>query len=255
MEITVNIAFVSVVLLVAARVAAVFYLTPLFSTGQIPVQVRLMFVLALSVVLVASMASLPVSVPNTLGSLTGAMARELLIGALFAFGIFAAFAAFQLGGRILDMQMGFGVASLIDPVTRTPSPMIGTILNLIAVMVFFAIDGHHMIIRGITFSLQQIPPGSPLIELNVGAIVSQFGAMFSFAIAIVAPPLFGILLLDAGLGVVARTMPQVNIFIVSLPLKILVGLILLAISISYMPPLMKNIFVSIFHYWEVVIGR
>jgi flagellar biosynthetic protein FliR len=150
--------------------------------------------------------------------------------------------------------MGFGVATLIDPATRSQAPLMGTFLNLLAVMLFFAVDGHHMLIRGLVFSLAHIPPGASLTDINPAVVISQFGAMFVYGLIIVAPTLFSILLLDVGLAVMARTMPQVNIFIVSIPLKIFVGLFVTAASLHYMGPKIATIFESIFIYWQRLMG-
>jgi flagellar biosynthetic protein FliR len=164
------------------------------------------------------------------------------------------FAAFLLGGRIVDFQMGFGVAGLIDPATRTQAPLIGTILNLIAIMVFYTLDGHHYLLRGLAFSVEKIPPGAWLGDFDLAVVIAHFGAMFSFAIAIVAPVIFSILLLDVGLAVMARTMPQMNVFIVSLPLKIFTGLSVTALSMHTFTPLMEKIFEAMFVFWQNILG-
>jgi flagellar biosynthetic protein FliR len=254
MNISFEIAWVIAVLLVSIRFGMVFVLTPLFTAAQVPVQFRVLFTLAMSALIVAGVGVTAAKVPiSTLGLIQAALS-EAVIGGVMAFGVLAAFAAFLLGGRIIDIQMGFGVASLIDPATRSQVSLLGTFLNLTAVVAFFAVDGHHMIIRGLVFSLQHIPPGTSLGEINMGAIVAHFGAMFIFGVMIVAPALFSILLLDVGLAVVARTMPQLNIFIISLPLKIFVGLAITAISLPYTGSVMSKIFESIFSYWETLIG-
>jgi flagellar biosynthetic protein FliR len=154
----------------------------------------------------------------------------------------------------MDLQMGFGVASLIDPATRTQSPLLGTLLNLVALAVFFAVDGHHLVIRGLAYSLVQLPPGSSLAALEPAAVVAQFGAMFVFAVALAAPVIFVLLLVDVALAVMARTMPQMNVFIVSLPLKIMVGLLVLVMSMQYMGPVMERVFEGMFDYWQRVLG-
>ena len=254
MDITVEIAWIVAVLLISIRLMGVFVLTPVMATLQIPNRYRLVLVLALSALMVSAIGTKLVAVPTSVGELASAALAELVIGGVLAFGLFAAFGAFLLGGRIIDMQMGFGVANLIDPATRAQASLMGTFLNLLAVMVFFAIDGHHMIIRGVAYSLEQLPPGSGLLQLQPAALLLQFGAMFTYAVMIVAPALFAILLLDVGLGVMARTMPQVNIFIVSLPLKIFLGLTMTAISVNYLGPVMTRIFESIFLYWEKVLA-
>src|SRR6185436_21069088 len=121
------------------------------------------------------------------------------------FGVFTAFAALLFGGRLLDIQIGFGIANVFDPVTRTQGPLVGTALNLMAIAVFFAIDGHHMLIRGLAYSLAQFPPGRPLSELNGAAVVAQFGVVFAYGLMIVAPAVIVLLLLDVGLAIAART--------------------------------------------------
>lgn len=236
--------------LVALRVAAVFVLTPLFAFASIPANVRTLYVVALAAVLTASLSVKPLAFQVSLPGLVGAAISELVIGALLAFGVFTAFAAFQLAGRIMDMQLGFGVASLIDPSTRTSSPLLGTALNLVALMAFFAIDGHHMIIRGIAFSLERFSPGAPMPSIDAAAVIAQFGGMFTYALAVAAPVVFVVFMVDVAMAVVARTMPQMNVFIVSLPLKIIVGLATLLVSLQYLGPVMAHIFEALFDYWH-----
>lgn len=249
-----DIAAVMTVFLVTVRFAALFLLTPLFAVAQIPVRVRVLFLLALAFVMVAGLGTVQVATPLSMAELLRAVFNELIVGAALAFGVFAAFAAFLFGGRILDFQMGFGVANLIDPATNTQGPLLGTALNMMAVIIFFLLNGHHMMIRGLAYSLEKIPPGAPVRALSLEAIVSQFGVMFIYGLAVVAPAVFTLLLLDVGMAVAARTMPQVNMFIIGFPLKIFMGLVMLALSLNYMGPLLEKIYASIFHYWQQVIG-
>jgi flagellar biosynthetic protein FliR len=254
MTVTVETAWILSVALVAIRFAAALALTPVFGSANVPARFRVLLILALSAVVVSGMGVEAARAPVSLPAFLGAAASEAILGAALAFGIFTAFAVFLLAGRIMDIQLGFGVATLIDPTNRSQSPLLGTFLNLMAVALFFAIDGHHLLVRGLVFSLQQAPPGTSLSELDPGAIVAQFGGMFVYATALSAPVLLTILLIDVVLAVIARTMPQVNIFIVSLPLKIFVGLLVLAISLRYMGPLVARIFEGLFDYWHQLLG-
>ena len=253
MSLVIDMGWIATVWLVAIRIGTIFLLTPLFALGGVPVRVRVLFVLALSLTLVTAIAPATTAVLNTPGGLFIAAISEVFIGGLLAFGVFTAFAAFQLAGRIMDMQLGFGVASLIDPSTRAPTPLLGTLLNFTALVVFFAIDGHHMIIRGIAFSLERIPPGTPLPNIEPAALVAQFGSMFVYALMLAAPVVFVVLMVDIAMSVMARTMPQMNMFIVSLPLKIMVGLATLAISLHYLNPVMARIFETLFNYWHTLL--
>lgn len=253
MQIDASMAFVTALLLVFVRLSAIFLLTPPFAAAKMPLLVRNFLLLALAAALVTGLQIQPALMPTTLSGLVMAATHELVVGAALAFGLHAAFGAFLFGGRILDFQMGFGVANLIDPATNTQAPMLGTVLNLMAVATFFLLDGHHMMIRGIVYSLQQVPVGGGLDSLNIAAFIAQFGRMFTYGLMLVAPAAFALLLLDVGLAVAARTMPQVNIFIVGLPLKIFVGLVVLTLSISYLSPLINRIFESVFLFWEQIL--
>ena len=250
MTLTLQVAWILAVALVALRFGAVLVLAPVLGTSNIPARIRVLFVLGISVLLVAGLTIKPTAIPLSVAGFALAALSELVVGALLAFGIFTAFAVFLLAGRIMDIQLGFGVATLIDPTNRTQSPLLGTILNLTAVALFFAVDGHHMLIRGLAFSLEQVPPGTLVSGIDPAVVVAQFGGMFVYAVALAAPVLFTILLIDVVLAVIARTMPQMNVFIVSLPLKIFVGLLVLTISLRYTAPLAAHIFENLFDYWH-----
>jgi len=252
MVVDVAISWVTAVLLLTVRFGVVLYLAPNIAVAKIPKQIMVLWVIALSVGLLL-IANVQPLVINDMGVLVKALLSELLLGSLLAFGLIAAFAAFLLGGRIVDFQMGFGVAGLIDPATHAQAPLIGTILNLIAIMVFYTLDGHHYLLRGLAFSVEKIPPGAWSGDFDMALVIAHFGAMFSFAIAIVAPVIFSILLLDVGLAVMARTMPQMNVFIVSLPLKIFTGLSITALSMHTFAPLMEKIFESMFVFWQNIL--
>lgn len=254
MQLHVDPAWIAAVLLVSIRFGAVFLMTPVFGSVQLPAHVRVFFVLALAATVVAAAGSRVQTVAVQPGDLVLAAVGELLVGALLAFGLFAGFGAFLFGGRLLDMQIGFGVANLIDPATRHQSPLLGTALNLLAVLLFFAVEGHHMIVRGLAYSLEKFPPGTFAGRFELAAVAAMFGGMFTFGVALVAPVVFCLFLIDVGMAVISRTMPQVNVFFLAISIKIFAGIMILALSIQYMAPLMHRIFVSIFGYWERILG-
>ncbi|MCU7934006.1 MAG: flagellar biosynthetic protein FliR [Candidatus Thiodiazotropha sp. (ex Dulcina madagascariensis)] len=254
MHVSLEAQFATDMLFATVRLSGLMLLSPLFSIAQVPSKIKAMWLLATAFILISGVGLKGEAMPMSAFELGLAVFQEMLIGALLAFGLFTAFGAFLVGGRLLDFQMGFGVASLIDPATRSQNPLLGTLLSLLAVAVFFAINGHHMMIRGLAYSLNHLPPGSGLIDFEIADLVKQFGYMFSFGIALVAPAVITLLLIDAGMAVAARTMPQVNMFIVGFPIKIFIGLLMLALSINFLTPIMERIFSSIFLFWERVIG-
>lgn len=254
MTLRIDAAWVMLVLLVAVRVAPLFILAPVFGGLPAPALFRAVLIFAFAVALVAASGTALSPAPRSLGALLGAAAGEALVGAALAFGLAAAFAAFLVAGRLLDLQIGFGVANLIDPVSRTQAPLLGTALNLLALAVFFAADGHHALLRALAQSLASFPPGRFIGELRVEALVAQFGAMFTFGLALAAPAMTAVLLLDLGFALASRSMPQMNVFIVAIPFKIVVGLGVLALSLRYAGGVMTGTFESIFRGWRALLS-
>jgi flagellar biosynthetic protein FliR len=248
-----DILFLTTVLLVSARLAGLLLLSPLFQFASVPAMVRLLFVIALSAGIVSSFQITTVSLPTTLADLGRALVTEVFVGGILAFGLFTAFAAFLFGGRVLDFQMGFGVANVIDPGTNIQAPLVGTALNLMALAAFFALDGHHWLMRGLFYSLDRIPPGAPFKTMSLQAVVAQFGVMFIYGLAVVAPAVITLLLVDVAMAVAARTMPQVNVFILALPIKIFLALTVLALALRNVGPTLERIYESVFHYWDRIL--
>jgi flagellar biosynthesis protein FliR len=153
----------------------------------------------------------------------------------------------------MDIQLGFGVAGLIDPTTRNQAPLLGTILNMTAVLTFFLIGGHRLLLKGLAFSLQQIPPGSAFKGVPLAQVLAQFGGMFTYAALLAAPVMTVVLLVDIAMAMMARTMPQMNVFIIGLPLKILVGLTVLAISLGFLGPAFSLVFEELFASWQALL--
>ncbi|MFL6662209.1 MAG: flagellar biosynthetic protein FliR [Rhizobacter sp.] len=241
------------VFLFSLRLGPLFVLAPVFGFADFPVRLRILLVFAFAVLLVAAVAPAPPPPLTGTGALFAAAAGELTLGAALAFGLMAAFAAFEFGGRVLDIQIGFGVATLFDPASRAQGPLLGTAFNLLAIAVFFAVDGHHAIVRAVADSMIRVPPGAGLEHLDVGVMVAQFGSMFGFGLALIAPALVALLLLDIAFAVVARTMPQMNIFIVSMPIKVAIGLFVMALAMRSLGPLLQQVFGALPDYWRQVV--
>jgi flagellar biosynthetic protein FliR len=254
MSVRFDAAWIALVLLVGLRVAPLFFMAPVFGSAPAPTLFRAVLILALSAAIVSASGVTLDEPPASLAQLLAYGATEIVVGAALAFGLAAAFAAFLFAGRLMDFQLGFGIANLIDPVTRTQAPLIGTGLQMLAVTVFFAVDGHHMLVRALAFSLEHFPPGRFIGDLNFGAIAAQFGALFTLGLVLAAPVLFAVLLLDLAFALASRTMPQMNVFIIAIPFKIVLGLLVLALSLRYAGNAMMKVFESVFRYWTALLS-
>lgn len=253
MSVDIDYAWMMAVFCTAIRFGVVLVLSPIFTGLTGLVTVRVLFTLALSAVLVAGLGPRLPAVPLEIGPVLLAGMAEALTGLTLAFGVFAAFGAFSVAGKILDVQTGFGLGNIYDPVTRAGAPMFATLLNMVAVAVFFGMDAHHALLRGMAFSLQQVAPGSGFRALDVEAAIRQFGLMFSLGVAMVIPVMLCLLLAETGLAVVSRVLPQMNVFVVGVPVKIVVGLAVFALTLGTLQPVMARVYASIFLYWEQVL--
>ncbi len=236
------------------RLSVLLMMSPIFSGFSGLIAVRAFFTITLSMALVSGLGVRPSVVPLTLGPVLVASISELVVGATLAFGVFTAFGAFSVAGKILDIQSGFGIGSVFDPVTRAGAPLFSTMLNLVGVAVFFGLNGHHALLRGFAYSAQQVPPGMGFSTLAIEAVIGQFGLMFSLGVALIAPVMFCLFLVEAGLAVVSRVLPQMNVFVVGVPVKLFAALSVLALTMGSLGPVMGRVYASIFVFWERVLG-
>ncbi|TCS37709.1 flagellar biosynthetic protein FliR [Paucimonas lemoignei] len=246
-------AWMIAVILVSIRIGMVLVMTPVLGSTGLPARIKVLFVFAFSAALVSMTGlHLNTAVNNPINLLI-AVLNEIVWGGLLGLGLLAAFSAFMVAGRVLDMQIGFGLANLFDPSTRTNAPLLGVALHLYAIAWFLAVDAHHVALRGLAKSFDLAPLGASLREVPLDAIVHHFGLSFSLGLVLVGAAVVCLLLVDIGMGVASRVLPQANVFILSMTVKIFAGLVTLAIAVLYMQPVIKKLFEQVFNFWEAVL--
>jgi len=222
--------FFVAVFLLATRIAPVFVMTPVLQAFGVPAIVRVLVVVAMSFALALGLdpALLPSPSSFTAGGLITAMLNEAALGATLAFGVICAFAAISMAGRLIDVQIGFGIAQVFDPVTQRQVPVVQGAFDKVGAVVFFLFNGQHALMRGFAFSIERFPVGR-VWQLDAAApmVIKQFGALFGLGLALAAPVVVCLLMVELALGVVARNLPQMNMFILvdgwSLVIKALMG--------------------------------
>ena len=219
--------------LTLARIGPLFLIAPLFSSKMIPRKARAIAALALTIGL-SPLAIGDQELPTEAMAVVGLLFKEILIGLAFAFTIAALFAAVSTAGSLLDTQIGFSFGSLVDPVTNQQSGILMQVYGLIGVMIFVAIGGDAWVIRGLASTYDMVGlTEMPNINLLTGGVHEAFGDIFIAAIAVSAPVLLAVIITDAAFGVVSRVMPQLNVFAVGFPAKILVGFLLIGTSLPF----------------------
>jgi flagellar biosynthesis protein FliR len=252
----VDLAWLASVLLLATRVAGATVLIPIFGPVEVPGTVRVILAVALAAALVSGIAGIQTAAAvaslGSTGSLAVAMLSELVIGAAFAFGFLAAYAATQVAGRTLDTQMGFNAASIFNPSLRSVSPIAGTILGMLGVVMFLTFDGHHLLLRALAASARSSPPGAIFSSDGFAwdALIAQSAVMFTFGLTLAAPVMFALLLADVAIALFSRSVPQLNAFVLGFAVKILLGIVGLAAAIRLGGAVFERLFSTTFRYWE-----
>jgi flagellar biosynthetic protein FliR len=226
--------------LVLARIGPLFVVAPLFSSKMIPVRARGVAAVALAVGL-SPIALKDAHVPTDALALAGLIGKEALVGFAFAFAISVLFAAVSIAGSFLDTLIGFSYGGLVDPVNGNQSSVLGQLYTLVGVMVFIAIGGDTWMIQGLAKSYDLVGlTEMPAIGALVGGAQHTFATIFVSAVELAAPVLIALIITDAGFGVVSRVMPQLNVFAVGFPAKILVGFLIVAASLPFVAGWLGN---------------
>jgi flagellar biosynthetic protein FliR len=222
--------WITAVLLLAVRIAAMLLLTPVLYAASMPVLARVLLAIGLSCVLALPFTgALPV-MPADAGDLMVAVLREAAVGATLGLGILMAFAGFALAGRLIDIQVGFGVGQVFDPLTRTRVPVLTSTFSLLAAVFFFLVNGHHALLRGLAYSIERFPVGSGWAGGTAAdPMLRQVGSLFALGVALASPLVLTLLLLEFVLGVASRNLPQMNMLVMGIPVKIVAGLLALSV--------------------------
>jgi flagellar biosynthesis protein FliR len=219
--------------LVLARIGPLFVLAPLFSSKLVPARVRGIVAVGLAIGM-TPVVSKGVTVPLDAIGLAGLVVKEMLVGAAFAFSIGALFAAISTAGTYLDTAIGFSYGSLVDPLTGNQSTVLAQLYGLVGTMVFIVIGGDAWVVRGLarTYDLVGLNQ-SPDLGRLVGAMDATFAGIMTSALEVAGPVMLALILTDAAFGVVSRVVPQLNVFAVGFPAKVVVGLLLVAATMPF----------------------
>ncbi|WP_156289078.1 flagellar biosynthetic protein FliR [Oceanobacillus salinisoli] len=242
----ININSLPVFLLIFVRVLAFFVTMPLFSYRTIPLPFKIGFGFFLAMIMFYTIDGSGVAFDSMYLFL---LMKEALVGLLIGLIAYIIVSAIQVAGGFIDFQMGFAIANVMDPQTGAQSPITGQFLYMISLLFLLAVDGHHLIIDGIVNSYQFIELGQfiPFENKSIADfVIDSFNYMFLIAFQMSIPIVGCLFLVDIALGIIARTVPQLNVFVVGLPLKILVSFVAILVFLGLYMTLAKNLFETMF---------
>jgi flagellar biosynthetic protein FliR len=229
--------------LVFLRIGAILMTMPVFDSRSIPHVFKLALAFAASLTLFPMLKLNPVPLSGSIFVLGISAAGEILLGFVIGFSVKMIFAGIQLAGQLAGYQMGLAIANVMDPATSLQVPLLAQFNNLIALLVFLSINAHYWFIRALTQSYRLVPPMNVHFDgTSMEHLIQLAGKMFVIAIQVGAPIIATLMVTTVAFGLIARTVPQMNVFIVAMPLKIGVGLLFLGFSLPYFAEFLKKIF-------------
>lgn len=217
--------------LIATRISGIFLSAPIFSSRNIPARIKVLLTLFIALVLITPLSQkyIPV-IPTDFLPYILCIGMEFIIGACIGLVLAMFFAIIQVAGQMLDTQVGFGIVNVVDPQTGIQLPVLGNFIQMLFTIVFFVSDLHHIFLLALIDSFDLLPLSTAVLQPQSGIfMLDLFAGMFLTAFKIAMPLLMTTLLVDVSMGMLARTMPQMNVFVVGIPLKLAVGIFMLSV--------------------------
>lgn len=241
---------ISVFMLIFCRMTAFFVVSPIFSSRSVPTTFKVGFSGMIALVILLTIGTQQ-AVPNDLNYVLYII-REVLIGLLMGYVANLIFNIIQMAGSFIDIQIGFGIANVIDPMTGASAPVLGNLKYIIATLVFLSMNGHHYLIDAVIRSYNWIPLSNDLFQKIYNGnlaefLVQTFSHAFLLAFQLAAPMVVALFVTDVALGFLARTAPQFNIFVIGIPVKIIVGLVVLLILVPSFIYAFQSLFEVLFN--------
>ncbi len=229
--------------IILTRVAPLLFFMPVIGSPSVPPQVKILLALMTALVLVPVVRVNPALATGPPLGFVVLVLTEILLGATLAVFARCVFAATEIAGQMVGIQMGMGVAGVMDPQFGTQISPVGMLWNLTAILIFLSINGHHIFFSTLVESFEWLRPGGATItRATFNGLMQGASHMFVLAVKIMAPAGAALFFSHVAMGIVAKTVPQIPILIVGLPLTLAIGLIFAGLSLAYLAPLMISNF-------------
>lgn len=242
--------------LIFVRVSSLLLTAPFFSSAAFPAQVKVFFALITSVLLYPVIPAQSVIIDTESGAIfiLTAIVVEILVGVGLGLVGQLVFAGLELAGRLISLKIALGFASVVDTMTQQQSTIVSNLFNMLAILIFLAIDGEKIYLKGLVQSFDVIPLQQAQVQLAGPYLLEVATYLFVIGVQITSPFMIVLFLVDLSLAIFARIMPQANIMFIALPIKLGVGFILLYLVAPYLPVAFEMMFTRMFDLLQEFIG-
>lgn len=235
------------------RIMAWLAADPVFGNRSVPVPIRVALAFVLTLTIAPLLPPMP-QVPLVSGAGLLILVQQIVIGVALGFALRILFAALELAGQFMGLQMGLSFATLFDPINGAQTPVLSQFLVLTTALILFALNGHHLIIHALVGSFELFPlTPQPMSSQGLYAMAQWGGAVFSIGLQIALPVTATVLAANLAIGMMTRAAPQLNIFAIGFPLTLAAGFFVLYLVIGYMPPLVERFWLSALQAGDAVI--
>ena len=232
-------------LLILVRVSGLFTTGPFFKNSAIVPQMKIFLILILSVIITSAFWQEQPEIGLNVFNLVMLVIKEFMVGALLGFVANIPFTAARFAGGLVDMEMGYQTGALFDREASTPT-LVGEFNELIILMLFLIMNGHHFLIEGIYSSFRVLPLDSMVFTQTTFDLLGTTAvSIFILAVKLASPLLIALFLTNLGLALLARVAPQTNVFVLSFQMKVMVGLIMLTVSLPAFVLISKSALTSV----------
>jgi flagellar biosynthetic protein FliR len=224
------------------RMLALIATAPITGTAQFPITAKIGLAVLLTVLVAPTLPATPAVAPDSAFGIL-LLAREVLLGVGMGLAMRVVFAAVQMAGDIIGLQMGLGFAQFYDPQSSAQVPVVGQFLGLLATLAFLSINGHLLMIATLVDSFRTVPPEATLsFAIGAMALVQWGGMIIQAAVQLSLPLIAALLITNSALAVLTRASPQLNIFAIGFPITVGVGFVALLLVLPYMVPGFERLF-------------
>ncbi|WP_459618395.1 flagellar biosynthetic protein FliR [Bordetella sp. 2513F-2] len=224
------------------RILALIGSSPLFSESNVPALVKVGLAFMLTVAVSPALGPMPAVAPGSYEGLWLVL-QQILIGVALGLAMRVVFAAVQTAGEFVGLQMGLSFASFFDPATGANTAVLSRFFNVVAMLVFMALDGHLLMLAALMRSFETLPVALGALDRNGWGILAEWGqAIFVSGLMLALPLICALLTMSLAMGILNRAAPQLTVFAVGFPLSLIVGLVLLAVVLPHAGPFFEDLF-------------
>lgn len=242
--------------LIFVRVSSLVMTAPFFNSAAFPARVKLFFALVISFILSFIIPADSVLIPleTELPFLATAIILEILVGVALGLVGQLIFAGIEMAGQLISLKITLSFAQIVNTMTQQKSDVVGNLFSMLAVLVFLAMEGDKIYLNGLVKSFELIPINQAELQQAGPFMLEVANYLFIIGVQLAAPFLIVLFLLDLTLAIFARVMPQANILFIAIPIKLLLGFVLLSWLLPYMPDAFSRIFEHLYDYLIQIVG-